>query len=149
MYNKTLLNFDGVRREIGPVYLPIIDFLDSLNVSSSLTQENLEFTFVELIQNWKLTVQKDNQDFAILCNKRYNIVTIQMNLRHSISHKFKEYDRANEIYSLDEKYGDIDTSIAIINRPDAFLFFCSIHFEKIPTEEQVALLYRDLFLDGE
>jgi len=139
------LDFRRIKNKIGPTFLPILDFLESVKVTNTLMDENASFYFEDRLQHWRVMMRKDFQSFTVLFNKMYDKITVECDTMKKPYHKFKKYDLTNNSFSLDEKYGDIKR-IGVIEKS---FMYCAIEFNNVPTDEQVALLYQDLFLGGE
>jgi len=152
LYTLQRMNFERVKLDVDPIYLPFIEFLESLEVADVLTDEPpLAFQFGNLMQNWKLqTIKHNGNDFAIMCNKESNSVGIESVTNHCVYDKFKGVRDENSLINyLELKHGvKIDKlNSTIHDSAPKFKFFCYLSFDETLTIDQVTGIYRDLFLE--
>jgi hypothetical protein len=153
LYVIEKMDFERVKAKIDPAYLSSLEFLESLEVASSLLNEGeapLAFKYGELMQNWSLQVMNNNScDFSIICSKNEQKIDIECLASHNNIRQLGLKNEHELIHYFNSKYGtdiNVDNS-NIQDDPIGFKFFCYFDFNKLPTIEQISSIYHDLFLE--
>lgn len=143
------MDFNKAKNAISSVYLPYIEYLESLEVGKLLVDEQpLDFKYGNLVQHWKLQIGDRNSDFSIICNKndkemKIECLTANNNIPEELRIDQNLFDYLETNYEIKvNKYN----SVTQIDPKSPYDFFY-LEFEEVLTVEQLANLYRDIFVE--
>lgn len=153
-FASSIFSLDKLEEIINPAYSSVIDFLNSLKVTESLsdTPKDLQIKLYSTSQSWQIHVTKCNYTFYLFCNKKVNdlLITSFSNVNNmKINEKIECFSVLNLDIILDYLESNYDLKLDFedsraIYGPISNSIQCRLSFHTIPTAEQLMSIYNDI-----